>query len=226
MAKCLGREHKAVEPRAYDPLHISGRPQRRDLYRSLERIRPQMVGLGKETEAAARTGARDPGWGDARTLAGSTIRGDYLNGSPQLNKAVGQMRSAAGREAGDAAANIRDQFSRNGMSFGTANQQAQQSAQAAATARANDTESAMRLDDYQQERQNQVNAVDMLGNATTIPVQLQQAADKAGMSELEYLSQMAQIVQAMSGNGQLIKPDMVEEIGLGDQFMKAVGYVL
>jgi hypothetical protein len=226
MSKCLGREHKEVQPKAYDPLHFSGRNQRRELFRGMNRIRPQLEGLGAETAATARAGARDPGFGDARALAGSTIRGDYLNGSPQLNTAVGQMRASAGREAGDAAANIRDQFSRNGMSFGTANQQAQQSARAAATARANDTESAMRLQNYQQERQNQMNAVDMLGNATTIPVQLQQAADRANMSELEYLSQMAQIVQALSGNGQLVKPDMVEEIGLGDQFMKAVGYVL
>lgn len=236
MAKCFGQnDYKKSDGKWVDPLGPwkrtpdgqpiyaeTGGPQaRKAVFKEMNAQNRDFKGENALFRDAGLVGYNS--FGDAQKHAQATVRGDYLNGSPQLDAAVAQMRASAGREAADASANIRDQFQRNGMSWGTANQQAQQSAQAAATAKANDTEAGARLQNYATERQNQMQGTDLLRGAYAAPTELLSQSQTARLANL---AQMAQIIAGLAGNGQIVKPDLMQQLGIGDSFMKGAGYVL
>jgi len=95
---------------------------------------PAMNQAGQASAAALQRAAASPGWGAAQTNAAQTAAGDYLAGSPQLNRSLAQTQAAAGASAADAAARERSMFAKNGMGWGTPALQATQ----ATTAQANE----------------------------------------------------------------------------------------
>lgn len=85
-----------------------------------------------------------------------TVSGGFTNQAIPggVDKLVGAMRQRGSAEAADTGANIRSSFGRAGLGFGTANQQAEQSNRAAATARADENEAAIRNAERQLQAQN------------------------------------------------------------------------
>lgn len=165
---------------------------------------------GMPSANAARRFANLPGFEMARDNATAAARGDFLNGSPQLNFALAKMRAASGAEGANNAANLRSQFSRNGMGFSTSNQMAQHGAQTSATAQADATEAQARLQNYMAERQVQLAAPDMLAKATSVPLDYLRYSDAAQMGQL---SQISQIIAGLAGSGQVTGGDTVVSPG-------------
>ena len=217
---CFNPDRKKIRPDYYDPLgpgRGGGPGMRAGVYKDLRALQPELMARAGEIHDRAASAAGNPGFVEATDLARSNIRGDRLRGSPELDTMVGRMRASGAREGANSAAGIRDQFARNGMTFSTANQQAQQGAQAANTARSGDTEAQMRLGNHVTERANQNNAVGQLEAAQSAPLNyLQMGANP----ELLPLAQIAAMVQGLSGNGQLVKPDIVENEAVFDKFMR------
>jgi hypothetical protein len=237
MAKVCGETTSNINPKWYDPLGPSavgrrgkqifsptGAPQMREsIFNELTARQPGLMDSAANTSAAFRTAANTPGFRDATKLATDTIRGDYLDGSPQLDKALTSMRTASAAEGANAASRMRSQYQSNGLPWSTANQQAQQGAQTQATAQSNATEAQARLANYQQERANQMAATTLLDQSTGTPLQYLQMAD-AG--ELGPLTWIAQLISGLSGNGQIMKPDILQKQSIGRQFMAAAGEVI
>lgn len=174
------------------------------------------------TQAAVNSdyaAANDPGWAASGNLARRTINGDFLNGSPQLDSALAATRNAGNAEAANAAGRVREQFAQNGLGWGTANQQAQQGAQTAATAAMNNTEAQTRLQNYQAERVNQQAAPAML-----------QAADAAPGTFLKDIpsainqpqAQLAQLITALYGKNQVV-PGLYKDDSVLTQGFNHVG---
>lgn len=208
---CEPNNNKKVKPQWYDPLgprRIGGTAFREGIFSDLRKLAPELKANAAGIATRAGAAAADPGWTGAADNARRSIAGDYLNGTPQLDAALARTRAAGTREAGNAAAGIRDQFARNGMAFSTANQQAQQGAQAAATARVNDTETQARLANYQQERAQQIQAPGQLKTVMDIPLDYLSAQ---GTAPLVPLNAIGQLVSGLAGGGQLIKPDILSE---------------
>jgi len=227
--------YKKYQPKVYDPLGAASQfgkggkptpgwtgaiPMRSDIFNLLSSYRPQAQEGAADVAAAARSGAANPGWNAASTLASDQLAGKYLSGSPQFNAGIDAMRAAAQNEAADNAANIRSGFARNGVGFGTANQQAEQANAAAATAKANQTEAGARASNYANERAIQQGSPGMLQAATAAPIGLLQEAENAPYSPL---AQEAQLIQALAGGSQLNKPDVVENLSGAERAMQAFG---
>ena len=212
---CGPGSNKTLNPTWYDPLgpktgpkSTGAAPLRTGVFDALGNWQPQATAYSGEVSNRAAAAANNPGYASAAGLANRSLAGDYLHGTPELDRAIAQMRTAAGREAGDATAAVQDQFARNGVPFSTANQQAAQAAQAASTARAGDTEAQMRLANYQDERNKQLQAVNLLDQAQGAPLNY---LDTAASAPLGPLTQVGQILAGLSGNGQLVKPDILNK---------------
>lgn len=227
MPKCFGSNDKQVIPAQvtqYDPFGVKtgGREERNYVFNQLDKARPQMEANRQATVDALKAGASNPGYAQAQALAQRTMSGDFLHGSPELENQIGQMRAASSREGADTEANLRDQFARNGMSFSTANQQAAQSNKALTTARANDTEAGMRMQNYAGERSAQMQAPQMLDAAVSAPINYLAQTSSA---ETAPMAQIAQIVAGLAGNGQVMATpqDVTDYLGYGDMFTQGMG---
>jgi hypothetical protein len=168
---------------------------------------------------AYRNAANDPGWADAGNLARRTINGDFLNGSPQLDNAIASTRNAGNAEAANAAGRIREQYGQNGLGFGTAQQQAEQGAQAAATAQMNNAEAQTRLQNYQAERVNQQAAPAMLQTADSAPAQFLTSIPNA-INQPQ--AQLAQLIGALYGKNQVV-PGLYKDDSVLTQGFNHVG---
>lgn len=201
----------------------SGGPEMRaGIYNTIQQLYP---GLGVNTQNsvnALRAAAANPGYADAAQLARDEINGKYLNGSPQLDAAINDTRTNAMREAQDQNARLRGQFEQNGMAFGTPQQQAQEASQGLQSSNANQAADAMRLANYQTERQNQDTAVNRLDQATGSPVNY---LSQVNASELSPLSSIAQMVAGLSGGSSTsYQPqDIVNNQGYLRQLTSTVG---
>lgn len=214
--------HK-IQPTYYDPLGPAkkgGQAIRNNVFGVINNSLGRSQSDSAAAAEGARTAASDPAYAAAAENARRSIAGDYLHGSPELDRMLAQMRASGQREAANTQAGIRDQYSRNGMSFSTANQQAQQAAGAAATAKANEVESQARLANYTGERQNQLAAPQQLQAAQSIPLTYLQEAAGAPYSTL---APIAQLVQGLAGQGQLVKPDILEKDSYYGSLMGATG---
>jgi len=180
MARVCGESTSQVKPKWYDPLGptgfkrgvpqfgTTGGPEQREaIFSQLANLFPAMQDSSGRAASYAETAADNPGYGAARDLATRELRGEFLNGSPALNDFISRMRAQNVAEGENAAARMRSQYQSNGLPWSTANQQAQQAAQAAGTAKADATEAATRLANYQNERGMQQNAVDTLNAGTS-----------------------------------------------------------
>lgn len=124
-------------------------------------------------------------------------------------------------QAADVGGRLADQYSRAGLGFSTANQQAQQGQMAATGAQLSAQEAQARLANYLQERQNQQQAVQMLQQATATPAQMMAAVP--GL-EMQPVSQAAQIAQGL-GQDQVTVPGsaVVKQPGALDYGIAAMG---
>jgi hypothetical protein len=203
-------QYPANDIRWYDPLgpnssgqfsyNNGGPDMRSSIYSKMNSYDPLISKATNETAKTAFGAASDPGYTQAKQLARSTIGGTYLDGSPELENQIAQMRTSANREVANTNAGVRDQFARNGLQFSTANQQAQEANQAYGTAKANETEANTRLSNYQTERGRQYDALNTLDTANSAPLTY---LSQVSSSALSPLYTQAQTVNGLSGGGQM-----------------------
>lgn len=199
---------------------ITGGPeQRAAIFNRIDAIRPLLYTASDQAANRALSAASNPGFAAAANLANQTINGKFLNGSPQLDYLLGTQRAAANRAAADSAAGIRSGFARNGLDYSTANQQAEQSNNAAATAKQNELEAGTRYANYAAERANQANGTTQLNAALSSPLNY---LSQVSASQLAPLSQIAQLIPALT-NGQQQNVDRIERDGAVRGLFKTVG---
>lgn len=204
---------------------------------------PGLIDSGRaaanRTAWAARDGAAS--FAPVRDYGQRVLRGDYLNGSPQLDRALAASRAASDRGAqnamADARANfagqsagIQSQFARNGMSFGTANQQATEASRAAleaSMARGEQDrlaqiaaqESQARLQNYMSERAAQAQAPATIAMAAEKPFQMLSTIPDV---EAGGLTPAAGLVSALAGGGQATT-DSYYKPGVYDHALAGLG---
>lgn len=134
-------------------LFLNGTQGFNDIFSNYRNAAGQQSGVTQDTLAGNYL-KQNPTGTDARSWQGNdvtnkTLSGAYLNSSPQATANVDPMLAGVRRrgqaEAADNNAAIQSSFNRAGMGFSTANQQAQQANNAAASARSGETEAAARL---------------------------------------------------------------------------------
>lgn len=204
----------------YDPLESSGQGMRSSIYGTLSGLWPGLANQSNILGGALGRAAALPGFTQGKDLASAEMQGNYLNGSPALDSAMGAMRSASAAQMANADARTRSQFVQNGMSFGTPMQEAQASGDAAATASANQAEAMARLQNYQSERQLQSGAINNYATATTTPINYLGQMNEA---YLQPLTEISQIVRGLSTGGQVAQPDTVVDKGLFSNLTGAIG---
>ena len=154
-----------------DQYSASGAPQMRSqLFSYLQGYQPQMNQAGSDYASALKYAAANPGWGAAADQANKNISGQYLSGSPELDKAMATNRSMALAGAADQNARTRGMFARNGMGFSTGDVQAEGATAAAANAGAANTNAQTYLQNYLAERGNQNSGAAALASATGTPL--------------------------------------------------------
>lgn len=208
MSFCGGKTKQYTDnPKWFDPLGpagtTGGAEQRARIFGEMSLAAPKMFDDAQASATRARRAANDPAWGQARQYATQLLQGKYLSGSPQLDAAMNALHSRAAASAADQEARTQANWGRAGMGFSTANQQAAQANRAAATAQANATEAATRLQNYQTERGYQNAATELLKSASSAPLEYLQAAANAYMAPL---LQQAQLVKTLAGDGQIVTP--------------------
>ena len=226
MGACDKTKKATDTPQWHDPLgptdSTGAHTQRSRIFDYLSSTAPQTATDATAFADRSRVAANDPGFAEAQALARRTMAGEFLNGSPQLDAALAGVRSRANAETADTATRIRGGFARNGMQFSTANQQAQQSNQAATTARSNEVEASARLQNYLSERALQAAAPGALAAAHSAPLNYLSGISSAG---LDPLSKQAAIVAALAGGGQIATPStaVYKDSGLVNQAFQAIG---
>ena len=131
---------------------------------------PAMNAAGQASAAALQGAAANPGFGAAQTNAANTAAGDYLAGSPALNRQLAQTQAAAGAGAADTAAREKAMLNQNGMAWGTGQQQAEQAATAQGNEAAAQNNAQAYLQNYQAERGAQNQAGGQLAQAYAAPL--------------------------------------------------------
>lgn len=217
------------QPKWFDPLgpgkRNEGRRYRTDIYGRLPGATGTATHFANMAANRAAQAAAHPGWASAADVAGRTARGEYLQGSPYLDAALRKAREATtqglatqrARSLADyagQAAGVRSAYSRGGLAYSTASQQAEQAGKAALLARLGEAEAgalsdlgaqeaSLRAQNYEMERGRQMQAPQMLGAATQAPLEY-----LSGISQTHQapISQEAQIVSGLSGGGQIATP--------------------
>jgi hypothetical protein len=222
-----GTKYTPVKNEWWDPLGPrSGKqatgaiPIRSQIFDYVRGQLPQSAETGTEMNRQLKEAAQDPGYKAAADMARRSISGEYLKGSPQLDAIVANSRAAAQREAANAAAGLREQYARAGMSFGTPALQAMQSANAAASAKANADEAQLRYTNYEAERQRQLQAPQLLTAAQMAPVEL---LNKSAGTTAAALAPLANMITGLAGGGQVVKPDMTAKQSLDSYVMDQIG---
>jgi hypothetical protein len=158
-----------------------------------------------------------------------TLAGRYLNSTPELNYNLDPMLAGVRRrgnaEAADTASNIRSAYGRAGMGFSTANQQAEQANQAAASARSDETEANARTEAqiakeqakqqaYLAERgyQNQAGQQEEAGHQ-----QERNLAAQNYMQERGYQNQAGQAAQGLKAQNYLAERGYQQNTGANEQ---------
>ncbi len=213
-----------IQPSWVDPLGPSNsdptgaKGLRTDIFGQLPGQTAKASEAAGATAGAATAAAGNAGWGDAAKLATDQINGKYLFGSPALDDAMAQMRSGSAASAANDNARIRSNYERNGMTFGTTSQEAEQNNNAVNQAGVNQAEAAAREQNYAGERQIQQGSTGMLNTALGSPVNYLQQAES---DYLAPLSQEAQIVSGMTSGGASshAQPDTVVTPGNVEQLL-------
>lgn len=213
----------AMGPGGGSKFSPTGAPQLRSrIFDYLGSYLPQAEAAGNEFAGALKTAAGNPAWKQANDFATQTLAGRYLNGSPSLDRALAQNRASSLAEAANETARIKSGFAKNGMNFSTAAQQADQSAQAAATARANALNAQAYQQNYLAERANQNNAPGMLQLSTSAPLAYLSQVSGASTAPL---SQIGNLVSGLSSGGQVFQTGgtMRDTPSMGSNILNGLG---
>lgn len=213
-----------AQPRYFDPLGPNaankirtptGGPEQRDwIFGQMTGDRGAINGANQNFISGLNSAAYDPARSGMRNYVSSVLGGNYLHGSPELDSAMGAMRSASAAEGANDAGRVRSQFAQNGMSFGTGNQEAQDNATTSRAAAEDSAEAQARLANYQQERQYQEAAPGEMEKQISAPLNYLQAIPQAYLSPL---SSMAQLTQGLAGGGSIATPTPYQTQGLAGQ---------
>lgn len=163
---------------------------------------PQMQQAGLNYAGALQGAAVAPGWQAAQNNATQTAAGNYLAGSPELNAALARNQATAGAAAADEVAREKATLSKNGMAFGTPEQEAAQSTVASANANAANTNAQTYLQNYLSERAAQNNSGNMLAQATGTPLSYLGSVPGAYTSGL---TPAGNLLSALSSGGQVFQ---------------------
>jgi hypothetical protein len=218
MPFCNSTQKYTDQPQVLDTMTGQGQQQRSNIYSQLDQNKGAINAGTQAYAGGLKTAAADPGWATAAAEAGKTAGGSYLSGSPQLKAQLDANYNRALSASADQDARIRSQFARSGMSFSTANQQAQEANRAAAAGQAQGQNAQVIGQNYMAERQLQSQAPQALATATGVPLSYLGAVPGAYMSPLQT---QAGLVSGLS-TGQVAtpstavynKPGLAQESGL------------
>lgn len=188
----------------------SGAPQlRTGLFNAMSGYSPQLNAAGGAAANTLASGMASPAWAEAQGLATRNLSGANLNGSPQLDKAMAENRAATLGAAADQNARTQSQFSKAGMGWSTANQQAAQAGTTAAAGTASRDASNTYLQNYQFERGNQNAAPGQFAQAAAAPFNYLSQGSSAVMSPL---ASQGNLLSALSSGGQVITPNTTQSV--------------
>jgi len=197
----------------------TGAPQiRTGLFNYLQSYEPQMMQAGSNLAARLQQAGNSPAWSNAVEQANRNLAGDYLEGSPAIDRQAAQTLASAANED----ARIRSQFAKNGASFGTAEQQAEQANRAAATAGANATNAQTYAQNYEAERANQNNAGNQLATSLSAPLNYLSQVSGAYTTPL---TQAGNLLSALSSGGQVFSTGSSgsSNPGIGQSILAGIG---
>jgi hypothetical protein len=218
MPFCNSTQKYTDSPQTVDTITGQGQQQRSQIYNSLNANQGNINAGTQAYAGGLQQAAANPGWATAASEAAKTAGGSYLGGSPQLQGQLDANYNRALSASADQDARIRSQFARSGMSFSTANQQAQEANRAAAAGQAQGQNAQIIGQNYMAERQLQSQAPQALATATGVPLSYLGAVPGAYTSPLQT---QAGLVQGLS-TGQVAtpstavynQPGLAEESGL------------
>ena len=122
-------------PRGVANYGTSGAPQiRGNLFNYMGGLAPQMNQSAQQLASGLTSAAGSSFYPSAQRFAENTMAGNYLAGSPQLDKAMAANQSQAMAGAADENARIKSDMGKSGMGMSTAYQQAAQGNTTAAAA--------------------------------------------------------------------------------------------
>lgn len=192
----------------------SGQSYRSNITSRLNTLSPTLTTRARKAATSLEDASENQGFSDAASMFQKSISGDYLKGSPQLTDRINQIQSQAERSAANTAANQRGRASRAGIGFSTVQDQSNQADRAAARADAANTASNIALQNYQQERQNQIQAPTRLASTLATPASLLQQANQA---QLDPESAQTKLMMQLFGGGTVAQPQLLQKPGTMDQ---------
>lgn len=197
----------------------SGAPQlRTGIFNAMQGYQPALSAASDAAASRLTSGVNAPAWGEAQGLATRNLSGAYLNGSPQLDRAMAENRAATMGAAADATARLKSQYGRAGMGWSTANQQAAQGAATTAAGEADRDAANTYLQNYQFERGNQNAAPGQYAQAAAAPFNYLSQGSSAILNPLQ---QQGNLLSALSSGGQVITPNTTQTLNpsLGSNIM-------
>jgi hypothetical protein len=177
---------------------------RAGVWSDMQGLQPQANANTADVQTRLNSAENDPGFGQMGSLAREQIAGKYLHGSPELTNQINRIQAAGQRAGADSAANIKSMYARNGMTFGTANQQAQQASRAAYTAQAQDTAANLAASNYARERGIQNASGDELTASILNPANI---AGQKNNSLYQNLNNRSGLITGLATGGTTMNPD-------------------
>lgn len=182
----------------------------------------QSQAIAQNTAATATQNAASPVYGAANGLYENEVQGDYLNGNPALTKQLQATQQQANQSAGNQVAQIKGADQRAGMQFSTADQEAQQGAQAQQNATAQETNAGAINQNYQNERQIQNQAPQLANQNQANQLNMGQAGISALYSPL---TAAANLNTGLYSGGSVATPNtaLIQQPGALDYLTQILG---
>jgi hypothetical protein len=198
---------------------------RSDLFSYMQSLQPQMRNSAQTTAGGLSSAAADPFWGQAKNYASNELGGNYLAGSPQLDRSIAANTSQQMASAADASSRLKSGFGKNGMGFSTGYTQADEANKAAAAANAGRTNAQESFANYSTERANQNNAPQLFQSAQSAPLNY---LSQIPSTLLSSLGQEGNLLSSLSSGGQVITPNTSQNIdpSLGSNIMNGFSGII
>jgi hypothetical protein len=216
----FGPSTSTVQATQFDPLYpgSGGSDIRNEVYATRAAFSPTWNSRASTAASGLVQQAQSPLWGQAFSLYGDQINGNYLGGSPQLTDQINTMRAQSAREAGDQQADIASRYARTGNGLSTGVTQQLVNSGAAARARSDATQAGIIGQNYTRERDFQNRSIQNAEYASNVPANLYSLANH---TEFDPLSRSAQLAMQLSGGGQIAAPDVIQKPGALDYALGA-----
>lgn len=191
---------------------------RNSIFNSMANLQPNINAATTNAANATSSAANNPAFGAITNYGTGVMRGDYLN-SPTVNNYATQAANRIQAAGADTAARTQEAFGRQGMGLGTGVTQALQTGNTAAAAQAAQQEAGIKLQNYQAERQNQMQAPGIISSGITTPTAL---AQQVPGQLLNPLQQQAGITNSLLGNAQASQPTLVQQPNLANDLAQGL----